>query len=100
MLLKNKKSLSLFLILFIVSNIFINIAYSISNTYHQCDDERCEVCINIEQSIENVTKNQIDIKVLDNSIYLEWLNLLYIIPDNLYFKSHKTLISLKVRLDI
>lgn len=96
----NKQLLSLILTIFIIFNILANIGYCLLNKSHNCNHEKCKICINIENNIECINKYGSIIDFSNKDIHFNVKDTLYIFSDHINHISHKTLISLKVRLDI
>ncbi|WP_066679197.1 hypothetical protein [Clostridium septicum] len=85
--------------LVIILNFCINLAYLIAKANHECNHDRCDICLQIKHIVKAMdqTKNPIDVVSP-----IMFLCLLILFLCNLKVKQiviQPTLISLKVRLD-
>lgn len=91
--------------LLIISNIVMNSAFIFTQAHHecsrkQCDDNKCTVCIQINEAIAYLSSSGSCTNMVNNNPLLVVMLILFIfIYKNKYVRT-RSLVSLKVRLDI
>lgn len=96
----NKKVVSIFLSVFLIYSLLVKVQYNISYEKHSCKQENCEVCINIVSNVKYLDKYGNTLIPIAPEISLIGAKLMDSKNENFAYINHKTLVSLKVRLDI
>lgn len=96
----NKKIVSIFLSVFLIYSLLVNVQYNISYEKHSCTQGNCEVCINIVSNVKYLDKCGNTLIPIAPEISLIGAKLMDSKNENFAYINHKTLVSLKVRLDI